>query len=74
MTRFNLPRYFLVYQTADGQVWSFAWTEITEAETLRLLGNFAANPKLSFTWKDAARCCKKVHDIMWEAKHGQSSH
>lgn len=73
MLRTNLRHFTLIHQTPDGQVWAFSWTEISEAETLRLFGQYAANPKLSFTWNDAARCCKKVHDVMWRAKHGNES-
>jgi hypothetical protein len=32
----------------------FLYDDISRAEALRLLGRFASNPDLSFTWYDAA--------------------
>ncbi len=44
----NKERYIFLYE--DG----------SRAETLRMLGRFASNPGLSFTWYDAAVLSQKV--------------
>jgi hypothetical protein len=38
----------------------FLYTESNRAETLRLLGRYASNPELSFTWYDAAVLSQKI--------------
>lgn len=45
-------RYVFVYDN-DGE---------SRAETLRLLGRFASNPELSFTWYDAAVLSQKIRE------------
>jgi hypothetical protein len=38
----------------------FLYDDSSRAETLRVLGRFASNPELSFTWYDAAVLSQKV--------------
>ena len=38
----------------------FLYDESNRAETLRLLGRYASNPELSFTWYDAAVLSQKI--------------
>ena len=38
----------------------FLYDDASRAETLRVLGRFASNPDLSFTWYDAAVLSQKI--------------
>jgi hypothetical protein len=38
----------------------FLYDDDSRAETLRVLGRFASNPELSFTWYDAAVLSQKI--------------
>ena len=38
----------------------FLYNESNRAETLRLLGRYASNPELSFSWYDAAVLSQKI--------------
>lgn len=38
----------------------FLYDDSKRAETLRTLGRYASNPKLSFTWYDAAVLSQKI--------------
>jgi len=38
----------------------FLYDDGSRAETLRVLGRFASNPELSFTWYDAAVLSQKI--------------
>ena len=38
----------------------FLYDDESRAETLRVLGRFASNPDLSFTWYDAAVLSQKI--------------
>ncbi len=38
----------------------FLYDDNSRAETLRVLGRFASNPELSFTWYDAAVLSQKI--------------
>ncbi|MCL2349547.1 MAG: hypothetical protein FWC50_14950 [Planctomycetaceae bacterium] len=38
----------------------FLYHESQRAETLRILGRYASNPELSFTWYDAAVLSQKI--------------
>jgi len=38
----------------------FLYNDKNRAETLRLLGRYASNPELSFTWYDAAVLSQKI--------------
>lgn len=38
----------------------FLYDDSNRAETLRVLGRYAANPELSFTWYDAAVLSQKI--------------
>lgn len=38
----------------------FHYTDANRAEALRMLGRFASNPELSFTWYDVAVLAQKI--------------
>ena len=38
----------------------FLYDDTSRAETLRVLGRYASNPELSFTWYDAAVLSQKI--------------
>lgn len=38
----------------------FLYDDASRAETLRILGRYASNPELSFTWYDAAILSQKI--------------
>lgn len=38
----------------------FLYDDASRAETLRVLGRFASNPELSFTWYDAAVLSQRI--------------
>lgn len=40
----------------------FLYEDSQKAEALRMLGRFASNPELSFTWYDAAVLSQKVRN------------
>lgn len=40
----------------------FLYDDAHRTETLRMLGRYAADPQLSFTWYDAAVLSKKIRD------------
>jgi len=42
----------------------FMFDEANRTETLRMLGRYAANPELSFTWYDAAIMSQKVREML----------
>ena len=44
----------------------FLYDEENRTETLRMLGRYAANPELSFTWYDAAVMSKKIREMAAE--------
>lgn len=41
----------------------FLYDDHNRVETLRLLGRYAADPQLSFTWYDAAVMSKKIREM-----------
>ena len=41
----------------------FLFNDQNRSETLRLLGRYASNPELSFTWYDAAVLSQKVRTL-----------
>ena len=41
----------------------FLYDDNNRTETLRMLGRFAADPQLSFTWYDAAVMSKKIREV-----------
>ncbi len=50
----------------------FLYTESNRAETLRVLGRYASNPELSFTWYDAAVLSQKIRqESQQQAKEKQ---
>ena len=42
----------------------FMFDEANRTETLRMLGRYAADPQLSFTWYDAAVMSQRVRELM----------
>lgn len=40
----------------------FLYDDANRTETLRLLGRFAADPEIDFTWYDAAVLSKRIRD------------
>lgn len=47
----------------SGHVWIFIYRKSTVDETLRLLGRYAADPTLSFTWADAGRLAHAIRNM-----------
>jgi hypothetical protein len=43
-----------------GERYVFLYDDASRAETLRVLGRYASNPELSFTWYDAAVLSQKI--------------
>ena len=43
-----------------GERYVFLYDDDSRAETLRVLGRYASNPDLSFTWYDAAVLSQKI--------------
>jgi hypothetical protein len=61
----------------------FMFDEENRTETLRMMGRFAANPELAFTWYDAAILSQRIRELMpasqmnpvnMKGNHPQSSH
>ena len=46
----------------------FLYDDSSRAETLRVLGRYASNPELSFTWYDAAVLSQKVRRLKEESE------
>ena len=44
----------------------FLYDDANRTETLRMLGRYAADPQLSFSWYDAAVMSKKIREIVAE--------
>ena len=44
----------------------FLYSDSNRAKTLRLLGRYASNPDLSFTWYDAAVLSQKIRENQQE--------
>lgn len=42
----------------------FMFNEANRTETLRMLGRYAADPNLSFTWYDAAILSQRIRELM----------
>lgn len=51
----------------------FLYDDRNRVETLRMLGRYAADPQLSFTWYDAAVMSKKIRE-MAQAVDAQAAH
>jgi hypothetical protein len=45
-----------------GETYTFTYRDCDKANLLRILGRFAADPELSFTWHDAAIVSSKVKE------------
>ena len=51
---------YVVGQVKGRERYIFLYEDSQRAEALRVLGRFASNPELSFTWYDAAVLSQKV--------------
>ena len=49
----------------------FLYDDASRSETLRVLGRFASNPELSFTWYDAAVLSQKIRQESQKASTPQ---
>ncbi|MFH1264668.1 MAG: hypothetical protein ABIK89_03025 [Planctomycetota bacterium] len=47
----------------------FLYDDSSRAETLRVLGRYASNPELSFTWYDAAVLSQKIRQESQKQKY-----
>ena len=47
----------------NGQQWTLLYDDVSRAEALRLLGRWASNPELDFSWYDAALLSQKVRRV-----------
>ena len=47
----------------------FLYDDASRAEALRVLGRFASNPELSFTWYDAAVLSQKIRQESQKHHH-----
>ena len=46
----------------------FLYDDENRVETLRMLGRYAADPQLSFSWYDAAVMSKKIRELAIDAE------
>lgn len=51
----------------------FMYDDTNRVETLRMLGRYAADPQLSFTWYDAAVMSKKIREMAAELEQEANS-
>lgn len=49
----------------------FLYDDESRAETLRILGRYASNPELSFTWYDAAVLSQKIRQESQRHTHAR---
>lgn len=49
----------------------FLYDDCSRAETLRVLGRYASNPELSFTWYDAAVLSQKIRQESQKQSHAR---
>jgi len=52
----------------------FLYNDAHRAETLRVLGRYASNPELSFTWYDAAVLSQKIRQESMKPPLPQQTH
>ena len=52
----------------------FLYDDNNRVETLRMLGRYAADPQLSFTWFDAAVMSKKIREMAIEEEVNSASY
>lgn len=52
----------------------FLYDDKNRIETLRMLGRYAADPQLSFTWYDAAVMSKKIREMAAEDASSEKIH
>lgn len=51
----------------------FLYDDKNRTETLRMLGRYAADPQLSFTWYDAAVMSKKIRQIAAQEEEARAA-
>jgi hypothetical protein len=61
---------FLAYVKSDGNKFVLFYDDEQEAEALRMIGRWACNPDLSFTWTDAAALSQRIR----ERRDGAETH
>jgi len=54
----------VVALTRGEEQYVFVFDEARRTELLRLLGRYAADPELAFTWYDAAVLSQKIREVM----------
>ncbi len=54
----------VVALTRGEERYVFLFDESTRTDLLRMLGRYAADPQLSFTWYDAAFLSQKIREMM----------
>lgn len=64
----SLDIHVLVHRSHTGEQWWFTYTDMTKGEMLRTLGAYAADPRLSFSWYDAAVLARKIRAADPEGK------
>jgi hypothetical protein len=52
----------------------FLYDDERRVETLRMLGRYAADPQLSFTWYDAAVMSKRIREMANSIEEEQAAH
>ncbi len=52
----------------------FLYDDERRVETLRMLGRYAADPQLSFTWYDAAVMSKKIREMANSIEEEAAAH
>jgi len=63
-----------VFSLVEGEErYVFLYDDVSKKESLRVLGRFASNPNLSFTWYDAAVLSKKIREESWKVKKVNAS-
>lgn len=63
--------------TKGEEQYVFLYDDNNRVETLRLLGRYAADPQLSFSWYDAAVMSKKIREMASEEEafsHSQAGY
>jgi len=56
----------------EGQTYIFRFDDASHLALVRVLGRFAADPNLNFTWHDAAVMCKKARQEYGKVSGGGS--
>jgi hypothetical protein len=54
------PVNVFAYVAPNGERYVFLWSEENTADVLCKVGQFAAHPELSLTWREAAKICTAI--------------